>query len=180
MSELRPAVFFDRDGTLIEDVGVLRDISGIRLFPDTLEALRGLREHYLFFVVSNQSAVSDGLLSTEEVEQVNGALDDVFRANGIRFQGWYFCPHSDSDRCSCRKPSPKFLLQAADEHRIDLKRSFVIGDHPHDTVTGKVLGVTGLYLLTGHGRKHLSEVGDDVPVFACLRDAASWIIRHIR
>jgi histidinol-phosphate phosphatase family protein len=110
MSELRPAVFFDRDGTLIEDVGVLRDISGIRLFPDTLEALRDLREHFLFFIVSNQSAVSDGLLSIEEVERVNNALNTLFRADGTWFQDWYFCPHSESDRCSCRKPNHGFLL----------------------------------------------------------------------
>ncbi len=175
-----PAVFFDRDGTLIEDVGFLKDVSGIRLFPDTLEALHKLRKHFLFFVVTNQSGVSDGQIRMEDVEQVNGALDGIFQDNGIQFQEWYVCPHNKIDGCNCRKPNPRFLVEAAEMYGVDLKKSYIIGDHPHDAYTGKSLGVAGLYLLTGHGRKHLAELADDVPVFECLRDAADWIDQHAR
>ena len=174
----RPAVFFDRDGTLIEDVGNLKDISAIQLFPDTLEALRKLMQHYLLFVVTNQAGVADGEIRMEEVERVNRVLDMLFRGNGIQFQAWYVCPHNKTDGCCCRKPHHRFLVEAAEAYGVDLKRSYMLGDHPHDAVTGKALGVTGLYLLTGHGRNHRCELDPDIPVFNCLRDAADWIEKH--
>jgi len=175
----RPAaVFLDRDGTLIEDVGVLRVPRDIHLFPDTIDSLLRLQQNYRLFVVTNQSGISSGALTIEEVDAVHKKLDSVLSDSGITIEHWYVCPHGREDNCSCMKPKHGFLLQAAEKYRIDLNKSFIIGDHPHDVLTGKALGVFGLYVLTGHGRKHLNELHTDNLIFHKLGEAASWIQAH--
>lgn len=178
MSQRRAAIFLDRDGTMIDDVGVLKDPDGIILYPDTVEALKELQKDYLLFVITNQSAVADGLISLEDVDKVNHALDIMLQEQGVRIEEWYSCPHKTEDNCDCKKPKPAFVLKAAEDYGLDLKRSFVIGDHPHDVCTGQEYGVFGLYVLTGHGVKHLDELEKNKLMFHSLSDAVVWINSH--
>ena len=178
MDNLKPAVFLDRDGTLIEDVGTLAHPEHIRLFPDTIDALQTLSRNYVLFVVSNQPGISRGLVTSQQVASINFALDDQFRKKNIRIRKWYICPHQRNENCRCIKPNPFFLQEAASRYGIDLTRSFIIGDHPHDVYTGDTLGVFGLYLLTGHGARHLPELPVDRLVFHSLLEAAHWISKH--
>jgi D-glycero-D-manno-heptose 1,7-bisphosphate phosphatase len=172
----KAAVFLDRDGTLIEDVGFLKDPGKIDLFPDTIESLKRLLQHdYLLFVITNQSGVADGFLTHFEVDEVNSALARMLAKEQIIIAAWHVCPHNKFDDCECRKPGTAFLEKAAVDYDIDLSRSFVVGDHPHDAVTGEKLGVTGVYLLTGHGEKHRDELPDGKHVFKSLSAAADWI-----
>jgi L-threonylcarbamoyladenylate synthase len=177
-SESHPAVFLDRDGTLIEDVGYLDSIDKIQLIPDAIEALKLLQKQYLLFVITNQGGISQGVLTQEQVSRVNAHLNEMFRREGIIIQEWYVCPHSREDNCSCIKPKPEFVLRAEKDYEIDLSRSFVVGDHPHDALTANELGVLGLYLLTGHGGKHISELAMDMLIFHRISDAARWILDH--
>ena len=88
----------------------------------------------------------------------------------------FCCPHRREDNCACIKPKPHFLLHAAHWHGLDLHRSFVIGDHPHDVELAHNAGATGICVLTGHGLKHRAELrGDDV-VTANIATAADWIL----
>lgn len=174
----KKAVFLDRDGTVIHDVGHINDCSRVKLFADTLPALRALQQDYELFVVTNQSGVSKGLITSEDVRKVNHYLDELFRDAGIVIRKWYVCPHDRTDRCECSKPSPFFLKQAASDYGLDLSRSFVIGDHPHDLDTADNAGAFGLYVLTGHGVKHLPELALDKLVFHGIRDAVDWIMTH--
>lgn len=174
----RPAVFLDRDGTLIDDVGILDSARNIRLFSDTVLALLRLQKHYALFVITNQSGISQGVLTAKQAERVNEHLDELLRRAGVVIQEWYVCPHRREDDCSCIKPKPEFVLKAQRDYGLDLSRSFVIGDHPHDAYTAKDQGVFGIYLLTGHGGKHLSELGMDRLVFHRISDAAEWILNH--
>src|SRR6056297_2645523 len=103
------ALFLDRDGTLIEDVGHLSDINKIRFIPGIFHALRKLQQRYSLFIVSNQSGIAQGILTPEEVEAVNRYIDSVLQAEGITVLEWYICPHSRADNCSCMKPQPGFL-----------------------------------------------------------------------
>ncbi|MFO7821574.1 MAG: HAD-IIIA family hydrolase [Lentisphaeria bacterium] len=171
----QPAVFLDRDGTLIKDVGFLADATGIELFPDTVSALLQLQKNHTLFVITNQSGVGDGLLKMEDVHKVNAKLAGLLRDHGITIQEWYVCPHSKSENCSCRKPKIQFLEQAVHDHGIDLQVSYSIGDHPHDATLGESLGVKGVYLLTGHGRNHQPELPPGKPVFETIGEAAEWI-----
>jgi L-threonylcarbamoyladenylate synthase len=174
----RPAVFLDRDGTLIEDVGVLHSIEQIELYSDTVEALRQLQKNYVLFVITNQSGIARGEVRADRVDRVNGHLDEMLRREGIVIQEWYVCPHRREEGCGCIKPKPEFMLRAQSDYGIDLARSFVVGDHPHDVFTGSEQGVFGLYLLTGHGSRHLSDLPGDKLVFHRISDAADWIGAH--
>lgn len=176
MSEKQPAVFLDRDGTINEDVGILADAEQLHLLPGAIDALKLLQDQYALFVVTNQQGVSEGQLTMEQVDDVHRALDDMLRAAGVHIRGWYTCPHTKDMQCGCRKPAPGLLVQAACEHPLDLRASYMIGDHPHDTETGEQLGVTGLYVLTGHGRKHRHQLPEGKPVFESILEAAKWIV----
>lgn len=180
MDKQKPAVFLDRDGTLIEDVGVLRHPGQIRLFPDTIEALRLLDKNYLLFVISNQPGISRKQVTCRQVTGLNLALDDILRKNNIRIQKWFVYPHVRTEECRCIKPNPFFLQQAAAEYGIDLAHSFMIGDHPHDVYTGDPVGVFGLYLLTGHGIRHIDDLSSEKLVFHSIGHAAAWITKHPR
>ena len=175
----RPAVFLDRDGTLIEDVGTLGDPARIRLFSTTISALRSLRSRFLFFVVTNQSCVARGEIALDDVCRVNAHLSLLLENSGIHIEQWYICPHERSDGCDCIKPNATFLNQAAREFDIDLSRSFVVGDHPHDALTGAEEGVRGVYVLTGHGSRHRRQLPPGIPVFEDIADAAAWILANM-
>jgi histidinol-phosphate phosphatase family protein len=159
-------------------VGILDRPENIQVFPDTVRALRLLQEHYLLFVITNQPGIARGLLTQEQASRINGHLNDLLRREGVVIQQWYVCPHAREDGCSCIKPKPEFVLKAQKEYGLDLSRSFVIGDHPHDVLTANAQGVFGLYLLTGHGGKHLPELAADRLVFPRISDAAEWIMAH--
>jgi L-threonylcarbamoyladenylate synthase len=176
--KLRPAVFLDRDGTLIQDMGVLDREENIQVFPDTAQALRLLQQQYLLFVITNQPGISQGLLTQDQAGRINDRLNTLLRREGVVIQQWYVCPHTRDEGCSCIKPKPEFVLRAQKDYGLDLRRSFVIGDHPHDVMTGEAQGVFGLYLLTGHGGQHLPELAMDRLVFHRISDAAEWILQH--
>lgn len=171
-----PAVFLDRDGTLIEDNGSLRSATQVIFYVATVPALRRLQEHFRLFIVTNQSGVAKGELTLDEASQVNAHVIERLREYGVHIRGVYCCPHQRTENCACIKPKPFFLEQAAREHGLDLRRSYVIGDHPHDVELARNAGATGIYVLTGHGLKHRAELGGDAVVTANIEAAAEWIL----
>jgi histidinol-phosphate phosphatase family protein len=175
-SNLKPAVFLDRDGTIIEDRGHLRSPSEVVFFPDTVRALQRLQEHFLLCIVTHQPGVSGGLLSAEEVARVNDHVVAELRKHGVVISAVYCCPHRRDEQCACIKPKPLFLQQAAVAYGVDLQRSFVVGDHPHDVILADNAGATGVYVLTGHGAKHLAEMSGCKVVVPGIREAVEWIL----
>jgi len=169
------AVFLDRDGTLIEDRGHIADPQDIHFLPSVFAALRKLSKKHLLFIVTQQSGVSQGILSENNVRSVNQAVERCFASEGIRIEHIYCCPHDSSDCCACKKPSPFFLIEAARAWGIDLASSYVIGDHPHDVEMAAQVNARGIYVLTGHGRKHLNDVPDNALVVRDIGEASDWI-----
>jgi D-glycero-D-manno-heptose 1,7-bisphosphate phosphatase len=161
----RPAVFLDRDGTLIEDRGHLR-----------LPALRQLQPHFRLFIVTNQSGISKGEVTGAEVQCVNDHVTSRLHEAGIEIAATYCCPHQRSDNCACIKPKPLFLERAAREHSVDLRRSFAVGDHPHDVEFARNAGATGIYVLTGHGPKHRAELAPGTVVAQDIGEATEIIL----
>lgn len=178
MHKKYPAIFLDRDGTIIEDVGTISDPKQIELYPDTVESLKRLMDKFKLFVLTNQAGVSKGEVSLEDVENVNKYLSDVLLKEGVKIEQFYTCPHSVEDQCHCIKPKPFMMEKAAEEYNLVLGSSFMIGDHPHDVKTGSEHGVMGLYVLTGHGQKHLKDLSSWKMVFHRLTDAVNWIDEH--
>ncbi len=172
----RPAVFCDRDGTLIEDRGHLASPDDVRFYPGTMEALRRLAGEFAFFIVTHQPGVADGILSIEAVERVNAHVMSTLAAAGVAIVATYTCPHRRGQGCACIKPNPHFLRLASQQYGIDLARSFVVGDHPHDTELARQAGARGVYVCTGHGWKHLPELPQGEVVVPDIRAAAEWIL----
>ncbi len=172
---LRRALFLDRDGTLIEDRGYLRKPSEVHLFPETIPSLAKLQDRYLFFIVTNQTGVAEGLLTLQEVDEVNRYLVNTLRTHGVKIEHVYVCPHKRTDDCACIKPKPYFLEKAARDYGLDLSSSYAIGDHPHDVEVARNAGARGIYVLTGHGLKHQSELADDAIVVPGIKEAVAWI-----
>jgi len=172
----QPAVFLDRDGTLVEDRGHLRDPQQAVFFPETVAALRHLKDKFLLFIVTNQPGIAEGTLTPDDVRRVNDDLVRRLAEAGIPVRDVYVCPHRRSEGCPCIKPNPHFLKEAAVAHGLDLGRSYVVGDHPHDVELARRAGARGVYVLTGHGVKHRNELSKDVVVVPGIREAIEWIL----
>ena len=178
MNPLRRAVFLDRDGVLNE--AMVRDgkpyspagLDELAVPADVPDALRTLRAAgFALIVVTNQPDVARGIQPRTAVEEIHATLRAQLPLDDI-----LVCYHDDRDGCSCRKPQPGLLLRAAAEHRIDLARSFMIGDRWRDVEAGRRAGC-----LTVRVEGHYREDGPETPpdyVAHSLSDAASWILRR--
>lgn len=173
----QPAIFLDRDGTLIEDRGHLGSVDEVVFFPATGAALRRLQEHFRLFIVTNQPGISLGEVTADGVRRVNDHVVACLRGAGIEIAAVYCCPHQRSEDCACIKPKPFFMEQAAREHGVDLRRSFTVGDHPHDVYLASNAGATGIFVLTGHGAKHRGELAAGDIVAKDIEEAADIILR---
>lgn len=172
----RPAVFLDRDGTLIEDRGHLGDPAQVVFFPETAPALRRLDGRFLLFIVTNQNGVAKGFTRLEDVRRVNDHVVATLRSASVEIREVYTCPHQRSDGCPCIKPNPHFLRQAEADHGIDLARSFVVGDHPADVELAANAGARGIFVLSGHGEKHRAEVRVPCDVVRGIAEAVERIV----
>lgn len=181
-----PAVFLDRDGTINEDPGYLTHPSEVRLLPGVGEALRLLQEQgFCLVVVSNQSGVARGLLTEAMLAEIHARLEALLHAEGVRLRGLYYCPHHPEGAppyrraCDCRKPKGGLVERAAKEHRIDLTRSYVIGDQHIDVELARQMGMPAILVLTGQGRLSLAS-GQMQPDYVApdLAAAARWILQR--
>jgi D-glycero-D-manno-heptose 1,7-bisphosphate phosphatase len=153
-----PALFLDRDGTLIDDVGCLASPADVVLLPGVVEALRLLQPWFRFVLITNQPWIGWGKLTAAQAEAVNAEVARQLAAAGISLLGSYYCPHPRDQGCSCIKPHPTLARQAAEDHGLDIAASWVIGDHPHDIRMVETLGARGgVYVLTGHGAQHAEQ-----------------------
>ena len=142
-----PAVFLDRDGTLMEDVGYPRDPADVRLLDGAAEALAQLgRAGFRLVVVSNQSGIGRGLITAEEARTVHERFVAELEHRGVHLDGARYCPHAPDAGCECRKPAPGLLLAAADELGLDLEASFMIGDKAADVEAGRRAGCRTILL----------------------------------
>ena len=156
---LRPAVFLDRDGTLIEDTGYPRDPAQVRLLPGAAEALRALSSAGLLLAVaSNQSGIGRGIVSPAEADAVHGRFLSLFASVGVRFDACFYCPHAPDSGCPCRKPSPGLLLRAAADLGIGLSRSWMVGDKPSDIEAGTRAGCRSVLLDPGGWPEALAAI----------------------
>ncbi len=172
----RPAVFIDRDGTLIQDRGYLSRPDQVEFFPESVPALRRLQQRFVLFIVTNQSGVAKGLTSLEEVRGVNDHVVRRLAAGGVEIRDVYCCPHGPEDGCACRKPGLEFPRRARAEHGIDLAASFAVGDHPCDVELAAAFGGKGVFVRTGHGEHHVADLKVPCTVVPSIAEAAGIIL----
>jgi D-glycero-D-manno-heptose 1,7-bisphosphate phosphatase len=186
---VRPAVFLDRDGTLLEEAGYLDRLERLVFFPFAIDAVRLLNRAGLAVVVfTNQSGVGRGMYTEEFVVRAHEVVAGRLAEGGARVDAFYYCPHhpqADIERyradCDCRKPRPGMLRRAASDLGLDLPRSFTVGDKWTDVQAGVAAGAKGLLVRTGYG--HVSERSpvpglEPAAVVDDLVSATAWILRH--
>ncbi len=191
MTDGRIAVFFDRDGTLIDDVGYLRTPDEVRLIPGAAEAIRMLNDRQILTcVISNQSGVARGLVTEADLVQIHDRLQHLLAAAGAHLDRIYYCPHHPTEgrppynvECTCRKPRTGMMQRAASELPIALNKSFVIGDKTLDIETAKAAGTRSILVLTGYGRFSVDECrrAGIVPEFIAptVAEAVMFIVQHL-
>ena len=179
----RPAVFLDRDGTLVVEREYLSDPEGIEILPGVAEALRALHAAgYVLVVVSNQSGVGRGLFPADRVHAAMAQMRRLLRHEGVELDAVYFCPHRPEDACACRKPAPELLQRAARNLGLSLRESAMVGDKSLDVETGHRAGARGVLVRTGHGRaEEVAFAGADRRPDAVAEDlgaAVPWLLDH--
>jgi D-glycero-D-manno-heptose 1,7-bisphosphate phosphatase len=141
VNALDPAVFLDRDGTLIDDVGFPRRPELVRLKRGAAAALRCLAAANMrLVVVSTQSGIGRGLITADEAQAVHETFIVLMADEGVVLDGAKYCPHSPEVGCACRKPSPGMIIEAAQDLKLDLGRSFMVGDKMSDIEAGERAG----------------------------------------
>ena len=178
------AVFLDRDGTLNHDPGYISNPDDLRLMDGVPEALRLLKDAgFLLVVVSNQSGVGRGLIPSEALSRVHARMNALLLEAGAPPRDCFeVCIHHPDEKCICRKPSPELLHRASLSLKIDLKKSFMVGDRRIDLEAGRAAGCqASLLVRTGSGE--LEEVflhasPTEGVVFDDLLAAARWITQQ--
>jgi D-glycero-D-manno-heptose 1,7-bisphosphate phosphatase len=185
------AVFLDRDGTLIEEVGYLDRADRVELYPFSIDAVRALNRAGLAVVmITNQSGVARGFFSEAVVDEVHRHIADLLGAGGARIDAYYYCPHHPDGKvaeyaraCDCRKPGRGLVDRAARELGIDPARSFVVGDRWFDVALARTVGARGVLVRTGYGMTESARLPADMTADAIadnLIAAVSWILHDVR
>ena len=165
---MKQAVFLDRDGTLIEEVGYLDCPEDIRVYPAAFDAVSKINESgALAIVITNQSAVARGWVNEQDLQQWHQLIARTFQANGSRLDGFYYCPHhpdmgSEPYKrvCTCRKPKPGLLQRAANELNINLLSSYMVGDRLIDIETGHRASCGSILVKSGCGLLELDQLNN--------------------
>lgn len=186
----KPAVFLDRDGTIVEDLDFLTDLADLRLLPTVASAIQKWNKAKVpVIVITNQSGVARGFLSEKTLREIHSRLAQMLAEKGARIDAFYYCPHHPTvgppeyrKDCECRKPKAGMYRQAAAEHNIDLTKSYSIGDSLRDGQAAKAAGVTPFLVRTGPTR-NLEEALEKSElfqgVFEDLNQAAEQIIQRL-
>jgi D-glycero-D-manno-heptose 1,7-bisphosphate phosphatase len=183
----RAAVFLDRDGTLIEDVGYLDHLNRVSVFPWTVDAVRALnRAGFPLVVVTNQSGVARGFFPESFVAATHRYISERLRDGGARIDAYYYCPHHPGGSvapyvrdCDCRKPACGLVERASRALGLDPARSFVVGDRRGDIELARAVGAKGVLLRTAPETdlERQDMVAPDA-IVDNLAAAASWILTH--
>ena len=184
----RPAVFLDRDGTINVERSYVTRPEDMQLVPGADDAILRLKgAGFAVVVVTNQSAIARGMLTEARLDEIHRDLELQLDVSSAVLDGIYYCPHhpefptdSVGPACDCRKPEPGLIFRAAQELGLDLKQSYMIGDSLTDLQAGWNAGCHAVLVLTGHGKRTHSELGEDdlkrtFMIADSLKDVASRI-----
>ena len=156
---MRPAVFLDRDGTILDELGYVTPGTEVRIYPFSAAAIARLTAAgFPVVVITNQGGIALGMYDHDFVEATHAQLARTLAKDGAEIAGWYFCPHHPegivaefTGACECRKPGTGMLESAARELKLDLSRSWVVGDQWRDIELARRAGAQGILVRTGYG-----------------------------
>jgi heptosyltransferase-2 len=179
-------VFFDRDGTLNRDTGYVRTPVNLDVFPGAVKAVARLkRAGARVVVVTNQSGIARGLLTTIDLETIHTKLRGLFAAGGAPLDAIYFCPHHPDEGCACRKPEPAMVDRAAVQLGLDPSGYYLVGDQRRDIEMGRRIGARSILVTTGPSSLEslaALRTGGQEPdhVASGLDEAVDWIFKDAK
>jgi heptosyltransferase-2 len=175
-------VFLDRDGTLNYDPGYLKIAADLKLLPGVGPALARLkRAGARLVVVTNQSGVGRGMITLKDLEAIHARLQGLLEQEQAALDAIYFCPHHPNDGCHCRKPNAGMVERAVSELQLDLRRSYMIGDHARDIQLAQRVGAKAILITSGSvdqqalDRLQAEQVMPDT-VAKSMTEAVDWIL----
>lgn len=158
--ELRPAAFLDRDGVINVDRGYVYRRDDFEFVPGVLEGARRLTQlGYALVVVTNQSGIGRGLFDMATFNAMNDKMMEMVFRQGGRIDALFFCPHTEVEGCSCRKPKTGMLDEIAQRYHMDLKGVPCVGDALRDLQAAEAVGGQPILVLTGKGKKTKEDGG---------------------
>jgi len=188
---MKKAVFLDRDGTVNEEVGYMRDLSLLAVIPGVGKAIKKLNDSgFLVVLVTNQSGVARGYFPESLVNEAHVRLNEMLGKDGARLDAVYYCPHHPTAgstvltrACECRKPGTGLIDQAVRDLDIDVHRSYMVGDKWSDVELGHRAGTASILVRSGFaaddpGNARPGHVVDPDFTAHDLVEAADWIIAH--
>lgn len=186
-----PAVFLDRDGTIIDEVGYLDRPERVELYPFSTAAIRALnRAGFRVVMVTNQSGIARGFFDEGVVHAVHDHIAGLLRTGGAHIDAYYYCPHHPDGRvaaysgpCACRKPGRGLVDRAVQELAVDPARSFTVGDRWLDVKLAANVGGRGILVRTGYGSLEETRPPADVTPDAVVNnliEAVGWILSRTR
>jgi heptosyltransferase-2 len=176
-------VFLDRDGTLNHDPGYVRSVAELKLLPGVPSALAKLKAAGARLVlVTNQSGVARGFLTLKDLEAIHARLQGLLEEQDAALDAVYFCPHHPDDGCRCRKPGRGMVDRAVADLQLDLRRSYLVGDHMRDIQLAKSIGARAVLVTPGPVDTRAVEVlrtEGAMPdsIVTSLGEAADWILK---
>ena len=178
------AVFLDRDGTINAEVDYLSSVKDLRLIKNTEKAIRILNQNQIkVIIVTNQSGVSRGIFSIDDLDNVHNELKRRLLRKGAYIDAIYYCPHHPDEKCSCRKPKKGMFEKAAKDFDLKLNKCYIVGDKLTDIKAAHNISAKGILVKTGYGRleqNKLREGGiESEHIAENLHDAVKWIINNI-
>jgi D-glycero-D-manno-heptose 1,7-bisphosphate phosphatase len=189
MTNKKPAVFIDRDGTINEQMGYINHPSRFIILPGVPEAFKILNQAgFLAIIVSNQSGVARGYFPMELLYDIHSTMNESVNRHGGRIDGIYFCPHYPKGSvqeyafdCDCRKPRTGLIEEARRDFEIDLSRSYMVGDHYTDLELADRAGIKGILVRTGYGTGVIeynlpSMTTKPAYIAVDLLDAVKWVV----
>ena len=177
------AVFLDRDGTIIEDTGYVVGKERVKFIPGSSRAIKLLNENgFRVIVVSNQAGVARGYFDEDMVKATNRYIQSALAEQGAFIDMFYYCPHHKDGvieeyrrECHFRKPNPGMIEQGGRDFDIDLKQSFVIGDHYSDIAAGRRAGCRTVLLGNGSPEDE-GVIARPDRIARDLREAVDWVL----
>jgi D-glycero-D-manno-heptose 1,7-bisphosphate phosphatase len=185
---MKPAVFIDRDGTILDELGYVVPGSEIRIYPFSATAITKLTDAgFPVVVITNQGGIALGMYDHAFVDKTHAELAETLAASGANITAWYYCPHHPEGKvaeytcaCECRKPGTGLLEAAAHDLDLDLATSWVVGDQWRDIELARRAGARGILVRTGYGRGLELDWPQDIarPTVVCddLLAAAEHIV----
>lgn len=178
--ESNKAVFIDRDGPILTDKEYISDPEAVKLAEGAVAGIKLLRQAgYKVIIISNQSGVGRGMFTLEQAKAVHQRMLNLLADSGAEIEDAFYCYHAPDDKCTCRKPQPTMIFEAARKYDIDLSKSFMGGDKPSDLETGRNANANMRTVLIGEKegqpltieKEHLADY--ECPDFLA---AARWIV----